>query len=576
MTRSSNFPMLLKPYAKHLLITAALLVLLVLTNMALPYFMKILIDDIFPSAADSPKWHRLFYLLPGIGIVYIFRNFFFFSSRMKTVSISEDLCFSLRKQLFEKLRLASINFYHINDPGGIGTRVMDDTFKVQSFIQEKLPTLILDLLTAVVLITVLFKTNILLASLCLIVIPAQLFLYKFFKLHIKRSHASSQASSSAIYSNLLERFLGIEVVRIFNAEEREMRQFINSIQQNKDIGMKTQRYLFLQKVGADLLIGASIVILLGTGAMQVKREIITAGTFFMFFSYVGMFYPAILGILSGFSHLNKTSACLERVDELINNEDDKHSQTEPIPKYSLIPSHIKGDIELINVSFGYKKNHKTLKNINLKIKAGERIGITGPCGSGKTTLINLLVKFITPETGSIYFDGKDINFIDKKNLRNISGLVPQEIYLFNAPIIENLLYAKPDSSFEDVEKAAEVTESDLFIRQLSEGYYSRIGSKGVKLSKGQKQALCLSRTILKNAPILLMDEATSSIDKPTTLNIVDNVLNLMKDKTAIIISHESEVLEKLDRIIHLEYGEITFDGPVDEYDKFNRAVNADF
>lgn len=539
--------------------------------------MKILIDDIFPSEPASNSWNRLLYLLPLLGIVYVLRNFFFFTSRMKTVFMSEDICFSMRKKLFEKLRQASIHFYHINDPGGIGTRVMDDTFKVQSFIQEKLPTLILDLLTAFVLTVVLFKTNILLTILCLIVIPAQLYLYRFFKLHIKRSHASNQASTSAIYSNLLERFLGIEVVRIYNAEEREMKNFVNSIQQSRDNGVKTQRYLFMQKVGADLLIGTSIVVLLGTGAFQVKSGVITTGTFLMFFSYVGMFYPAILGILSGFSHLNKTSACLERIDELLNSSDNPGSlHQKHQPKYSLLPAKVNGHLELKNVSFSYNNSSNALNNINLSIDAGEHVGITGPCGSGKTTLINLLMKFISPSSGSVHCDGKDIKHIEKQNLRNLIGLVPQEIYLFNAPVIENLRYAKPEASIAEVAAACSTTEADVFIKQLPEGYCSHIGSQGVKLSKGQKQALCLSRTILKNAPILAMDEATSSIDKPATLKIIDNVLSLMQNRTTILITHETEVLKKLDRIIHLEYGKITFDGNWNEYNKFKTQGQADF
>ncbi len=567
MRKSSSFITLLKPYLRHVTIATALLILLVLTNMAVPYFMKILIDDIFMSGSDSPSWNRLFYLLPILSLVYVLRNLFFYLSRMKTVFISEDVCFAMRKQLFEKLKQASIQFYHTNDPGGIGTRVMDDTFKIQSFIQEKFPTLILNILTAFVLLVILFKTSLTLATLCILVLPAQIFLYHFFKMHIKRSHASNQASNSAIYSNLLERFLGIEVVRCFNAEDREMKNFINTIQQSRDNGVKTQRFLFMQKVGADLLIGTSIVILLGTGAVQVKNGVITTGTFMMFFSYVGMFYPAVLGLLSGFSHLNKMSACLERVDELLQDSMEdrgKHDRT----NYYLNEKDVLGDISFQDVTLNFEDESPALSNINLKIKAGEHVAITGPCGSGKTSLLHLLMRFVQPDSGRILCDGRDISQLNRLNLRNIIGLVPQEIYLFNAPVIENLRYAYEEATMSDLEEACRLSEISDLVDKLPDKIYSKIGGKGVKLSKGQKQAICLCRTILKNSPILALDEATSSIDKPTTKKIISNVINFMRKRTLIVVSHEAEIMKNFKRIIHLQYGKIAFDGTWEEYCRF--------
>ncbi len=559
---------LLRPHASQLFLVLFLLGLLAITNMALPFAIKLLIDDVFKgNAADgtmSAAWKLLAAILISLVLIYVIRNSLFFSSRMLALRTGENVCFSLRKRLFEHLQQLSLRFYRSNQPGIIGARVMDDTFKIQSFIQDKFPLLLLNLLMFQILIVILCLVNVRLAAASVVILPLQFITYRFFRLSIKQSHSEAQENLSLAYGNLVEKFLGIEVVKGFSAEARESATFNKAIDASRESQIKSQRFHFAQKVVSDLLVGAGTILLLGYGAFEVLKGHMESGEFIMFFWYVGMLYPSVLEIISGVGHFSKATASVDRVFEMLD---------EPIHEAGVATENTSSDstiidngvIEFKNVHFGFDDTAPVLHDLNLTINPGERIAITGPSGSGKSTTINLLPRFISPTAGCITINEQDIAKLPVAALRAAIGIAFQEVFLFNASIFENLRYARSDATLDDVREVCEITGADEVIKRLPNGYDTRLAEFGAELSRGEKQRITLARALLKDSQVLLLDESTASIDRESSRAIMNAIFQRMENRTIIVVTHEAYLLDLVDRVISIRDGRICFDGSPREY-----------
>ncbi len=554
---------LLRPHAKRLGLVVVLLSLLVATNLVLPYSVKLLIDDVFPHEDGSGgNWALLWAILPLLGLIYVVRNALFYPSRMLAVRVSEDVCFSMRKRLFEYLQQLSLRFYKAQQPGKVGSRLLDDTFKIQFFIQDKLPTLLLNLLMAQVLLIILYAVNWRLALASSVVLPLHFGTYWFFKRPIKRRHSEAQENIAAAYGNVIEKYLGVEVVKGFTGEGREKAHFHRAIDASRHSQIGTQRYEFMQKVVGDLFVGVGTVFLFGFGAWQVMKGHMTGGTFIMFFGYVGMLYPAMQEVISGTSHLSKTTACIDRVFEMLHQPD---AESDSAPS-GMTPTEapLLGAIEFRNASFAFGHGRTILKNISLSIRPGERVAISGPSGSGKSTLLNLLPRFVDPTSGQVLIDGHDVRSIPIGKLRSAIGIAFQEVFLFDASISENLRYARPDALQEELADVCRLTGADRFIEKRPDGYDSRIGPNGSDLSRGERQRINIARALLKNPLILVLDEAAASIDNRSSVAILKSIYARLRNRTIIMITHKPELLELADRVVVIRDGRIEFDGPPGE------------
>lgn len=554
---------LLRPHLKRLTLVVVLLSLLVATNLVLPYGIKLLIDDVFPHEDGSGgNWTLLWGILPMLGLIYVVRNALFYPSRMLSVSVSEDVCFTMRKRLFEYLQQLSLRFYKAQQPGKVGSRLLDDTFKIQFFIQDKLPTLLLNLLMAQVLLIILYAVNWRLALASSIVLPLHFGTYWLFKRPIKRRHTEAQENIAAAYGNVIEKYLGVEVVKGFTGEGREKAHFHRAIDASRHSQIGTQRYEFMQKVVGDLFVGVGTVFLFGFGAWQVMKGHMTGGTFIMFFGYVGMLYPAMQEVISGTSHLSKTTACVDRVFEMLHQPDAELDNAPSSIKTTEAP--LLGALEFRNVSFAFGHGRTILKNISLSIRPGEHIAITGPSGSGKSTLLNLLPRFIDPTSGQVLIDGHDVRSIPMTKLRSAIGIAFQEVFLFDASICENLRYARPEATMEELGDVCRLTGADRFIDRRPDGYDSRIGPNGSDLSRGERQRINIARALLKNPLILVLDEASASIDNTSSLAILKAIYGRLRNRTIIMITHKPELLELADRVVVIRDGRVDFDGPPGE------------
>ncbi|TVQ33579.1 MAG: ATP-binding cassette domain-containing protein [Phycisphaeraceae bacterium] len=552
-----QFGRLLRPFSWRLGVVVGLLSLLAMANMALPLAIKILIDDVFPSVSGGGAWGLLWFMLPALAVIYVCRNLLFYSGRMMSVRIAEDMCFRLRGSLFEHLQQLSLNFYRNNQAGKLGARVMDDTFKLQTFIQEKLPTLLLNVLMLHILVIILYSVNWRLALVSTIVLPLHLATYRFFKGSIKQSHSQAQDSYATAYGSLIERILGMEVVKGFAAERRESAEFDKAISDSRRSQIRTQRFQFGQKVTADLLIGAGTVLLLGVGAWQVKQGAMTAGSFFMFFGYVMMLYPTVLEVLSGASHLARATGSVERIFEVFDlrpTDVGVHDELEPDDG-----DPIRGSVVFEDVGFSYDGRLPALKGVSLRIEPGEHVAVVGPSGSGKSTLASLLPRFNVATEGRVLIDGEDVRTLPLRRLRTAIGIVFQRVFLFNASIYENLLYARPDASFDEIVEVCRVTGAHEFIERLPNGYHTSPDQLGGELSRGEQQRITLARALLKRPRLLILDEATASLDGPSSRRIVRAILKMMKGRTVIMITHDSDLASLADRVVELEHGRVRRD-----------------
>ncbi|MCA9302489.1 MAG: ABC transporter ATP-binding protein [Phycisphaerales bacterium] len=562
---------LLRPYSGRLLGVLGLLVMLVLTDLAPPFAIKLLIDDVFAESARAVsmggRGRMLGLILLGLFMSYVARNALFYYSRMLALKTSEDVSFSLRKRLFDHLQQLSLRFYRANQPGQVGARVMDDTYKIQSFIQDKFPLLMLNLLKFQILVVVICMMNIRLALAAIIILPLQFVTYRFFRAPIRKSHSEAQENLSIAYGSLVEKFLGMEVVKGFSAEARESATFNRAIDETRKSQIRSQQFHFAQKVTADLLVGLGTIMLIAYGAFEVIKGRMLGGDFMMFFGYVMMLYPSVLEIISGVGHSSKAVSSVNRVFEMLE---------EPIQEHREIHGSnavIKGGaIELRGVSFSYDDSAEVLHNISLKITPGERVAITGPSGSGKSTTIKLLPKFVAPTEGTVLIGGVDLSTVPATAVRSSIALAFQEVFLFNASIYENIRYAREGATLEEVREACRLTGADEVIARLPDGYNTRLADFGAEISRGEKQRITLARALLKNAEILILDEATASIDRGSSRAIMDSVFQRMRDRTVLMVTHETHLLDLVDRVVCIRDGRVVFDGTPQAYARYEPAA----
>jgi subfamily B ATP-binding cassette protein MsbA len=529
--------------------------LLALADMVLPWALSLLVDEVFPAlSSNEGGWELLWIILTSLCAIYVLRNVLFFISRMISVRVSEQVCFSLRQRLFNHMQQLGMSFYKSNRPGQISSRVMDDTFRIQTFIQDKLPTLLRYILEFQILIILLYVVNWKLALASTIVLPLHLWTYKKFYSPIRDSHYRAQKHLADAHGNLIESFMGAQVIKGFSAEQRESDSFMQTIRAGRDDQIKTQRFQFAQKVVADLLVGLGTILLLGYGAWEVHAGAMTIGAFLMFFWYVRMLYPAVLEIISGTGHFSRTSASVDRVLEMLEEPTDEitydlRTRTQPLQ--------LVGPIEFRDVSFSYEGEDPLLKNLTLLIDAGEHVVITGASGSGKSTCISLLPRFNDPTRGTITIGGHDIRDIRLQDVRDMFGVAFQDAFLFNASIYDNLRYARPSATTQEIVTACKLTGAHGFIKQLPEGYSTRIGDKGGELSHGQKQRINLARALVRQPQTLIIDEATASIEADAAKQIIKDILEHMSGRTVIIVTHDPTIMQLAHRVLTIEHNTIT-------------------
>ncbi|MCL1788428.1 MAG: ABC transporter ATP-binding protein/permease [Defluviitaleaceae bacterium] len=457
----------------------------------------------------------------------------------------------LQVKVYDKLQQLSMKFYHDKQTGQIMSRVVNDTNRVELLIAHAVPDVIANVVIIIGVTIMLFRTNVRLAALSLLSVPILIVLSIVFAKMVLPIFRRAQQILGNLNANLQDNISGMKEIQVFNQHKKESQKVSGSARSHADEILRALRFsaAYGSSVQYLSLIGTVIVIAYG-GYMALYGQIEVADIV-AFLMYLGIFYGPVTALARLNEDLQTAIAGAERVFEILDAEEDVKEKENP---YDL--TDVKGRIVFDHVNFEYIDGQPVLKDINLEIKPGEVVALVGPTGVGKTTFISLLNRFYDPVSGTITVDDHDLRDVSLKSLRDAMSNVMQDVFLFNDSLAENIAYGKPGASREEVVEASRLARADEFIAQLDEGYDTMVGERGMRLSGGQKQRVSIARAVLRDRPILILDEATAAVDVETEKQIREALDDVMKDRTTVIIAHRLSTVKKADKIIVLNEGMI--------------------
>ena len=472
-----------------------------------------------------------------------------------TTELGQRLVYDLRNQLYGHIQRFPLNYFENNKTGDIMSRLMNDVNSLEQAIAGPVITFITDMFKFAWIIYFCMKLDWQLTSIVLFVCPfISLCTYNFGK-RIRKIFRSLRQKTGDLNALIQDNISGIRVIASFAKEPEELERFKEKNYENYFLHVRILRLVHTLRPAVDLITEVGAVVVICFGGYKVLQGQLSAGTFVIFFPYLQRMYGPITGVTRFYNQIQRAIASTERVFEVL----DTPAELKDAPNAVDLPK-VRGTVEFKNVHFMYNKDPEVLSDINIKALPGQMSAFVGPSGSGKTTLTNLIPRFYDPSKGDIIIDGHNIKDVKLQSLTKQTAMVLQETFLFNDTVKVNIAYARSDASDEEIEAAAKAANAHEFIVELSKGYDSLIGERGVKLSGGQKQRIAIARAILANPRILILDEATSSVDTETEQLIQNAIYRLVKDRTTFVIAHRLSTILHADLIVVLDNGKIVETG----------------
>ncbi|MCX5910280.1 MAG: ABC transporter ATP-binding protein, partial [Deltaproteobacteria bacterium] len=524
------------------------------TTAASAYLVKPVLDEIFfQKDLDKLK------LLPlAILVIFSLKGVFNYGQAFLMASVGQRVIADLREKIYSHIQSLSISFFTRNPTGILMSRITNDVTVVQGAVTDALTGLLRESFTIVGLVAVVFYHNWKLALLALVVFPIAIYPVIRFGRKLRAYSTRTQTSMGDLSTILLETISGNRIVKAFNMEDCEKERFAKENRKLFGILLKSARINAITHPLMETLGGLGIALIVFYGGYNVIKGVATPGTFFSFLAALLMLYEPAKRLSSLNNTVQQGLAAASRIFDIL----DTPAEIADKPNAHTLSSISRG-IEYQQVSFKYEEDW-VLQNVNLRIKAGEMIAIVGASGGGKTTLANLLPRFYDVTEGGILIDEANIRDLTVKSLRSLIGIVTQQTILFNDTVRNNIAYGKMGQPFEDIVRAAEAAYAHNFILNLPKGYDTIIGEQGVKLSGGERQRISIARALLKNAPILILDEATSSLDSESEIEVQRALERLMEGRTTLVIAHRLSTIRKANRIVVLAGGGVVEEGTHEE------------
>ena len=541
-----------KPYKPNFIFVTIAAILISVFSILSQYLLKIGVDDYI----TLKNYSGLVYIISLMFTVLIFQVIFQFLFVYFTNILGQKVVFDIRTKLFSRIIKFKMSYYDKSSVGRLVTRSVNDMETIASIFSQGLFMIFADLILMLSVISVMIYLSLKLSIIVFAVLPFILIATRFFQRAMKSAFNEVRSEVANLNSFVQERISGIKEIQIFNREEVEQNSFIKINEKHKNAWLKTVWYNSIFFPIAEISTSITIGLLVWFGGRLVGVEFsgVTIGTIFLFIQLSQMLFRPLRQIADKFNTLQMGMVAANRVFKILDTSD--FIKNSGIKKNNLIEGKIKFD----ELSFSYSESKPVFDKLNLSINSGEKVAIVGSTGSGKTTLINLILRFYESNSGSIYIDNINIKDIDLKNLRSQISLVTQDIFLFADSIFNNITLFNLNISIDDVKKAAKEIGIHGFINKLPGGYYYNVRERGVMLSEGQKQLISFLRAYLSNPRILILDEATSSIDSKTEKLIQYATSKIIQNKTSIIIAHRLSTILNSDKIIVLENGEIVESG----------------
>ncbi len=553
------------PYKGWFLVGFVSLILSSATILSFPYLAGKLLD--VASGKAVPYFRTINQITLGLLAILFVQGIFSFT-RVYTFSVvSERSLADLRKAVFEKIVWLPLSFFDNRRVGELMSRISSDVSTLTDMFSFTLAELLRQVLTLILGTVVIFLLAPKLTGFMLLTFPVLVILALLFGKYIRKLSKKTQDSLANANVIVEESLQSISVVKAFTNEYFEIKRYSNSLKEVVSVAIRTAgfRGLFISFVIFALFGG--IVAVGWYGATLVQSGEISTGDLFAFVIYTSFIGGSIAGLGDIYTQLQRSIGASERLLEILKESDESESKTTPFLK-------LKGRIEFCNVSFVYpsRKEFEVLKDLNFRIEPGEKVALVGQSGSGKSTIVNLLLRFYPVEYGAITVDDKPIHDFDLTAYRRNLGIVPQEVILFGGTICENIAYGKPGATFEEIHMAARQANALEFIDSFPEGFDTVVGERGVKLSGGQRQRIAIARAILKNPTILVLDEATSSLDAQSEVLVQQALEKLMEGRTTIVIAHRLSTIKKVDRIFVIQKGRLAEMGSHHELSTLDNGI----
>jgi subfamily B ATP-binding cassette protein MsbA len=541
---------LIKPYRTKLVFAMICMAFVSLLTAGQAYLVQPALDDVFMK-----KDEKMLFLLP-IAIIFLFlvKGGFNYGQAYLMNFIGLRIIADMRERLYNHLQNLPLSFFTKTSTGVIISRITNDVNLIQASVSNAITGLLKDVFTIIGLIGVIFYRNWKLAVIAFLILPLAVIPIKEFGKRLRKLSRKSQQRMGSITTFLHETITGNRIVKAFNMEEYEKRRF--AVENDKFFRtiLKRVRIRALSHPLMEVIGGVGVAAIVWVGGYSVIRGELTPGAFFSFMAALLLLYNPIRDLNKVNLEIQDGMAAAIRVFELLDTVSEIRDDTEAIP----LPPISEG-ILFQKVNFKYD-GEPVLREISLSVKTGEVIALVGMSGAGKTSLVNLLPRFYDVEAGEILIDGHDIRKVTMKSLRNQIGLVTQQTILFNDTVRNNIAYGSLERSVQEIEEAARAANAHDFIVRLPEGYDTIIGEQGVKLSGGERQRISIARALLKNAPILILDEATSSLDSDSETEVQKALDRLMKGRTVFVIAHRLSTIRNAHRIIVLSEGKLVEEG----------------
>ena len=545
----------IKPYTRRLVMAVICIIMAAGANLYLPWIIKDMIDDVLMSK----DMLMLNLIAAGILVVMFTRGVFYYGQSYLVSYVGQRVIIDVRSVLFRKFQRMPLSYYDKQQTGTVMSYITNDVAVMQSAIVDNLIELVTESSILIGSLAMMIYLDWKLSLLTLMTIPLVGFAMKIFGRKLKRSSTVIQERAAEITSLLQESISAIRVVKSFVRESYEIKRFEEQNWRNFQAAMKNVKLTSLLTPTVEFLAAIAVTFIVWFGGYEVVNEVITAGELVAFLTYAVNLANPVKRLSRVYAAIQKAMAAAERVFNVM----DLDEKITDVPDAKPLPP-IKGKVEFKDITFSYKEGQPAIQHISLTAEPGQMIALVGPSGSGKSTIANLIPRFYDVDSGVISIDGHDIRQVTADSLREQIGLVPQETMLFSTSVMENIRYGRLDATDEEVVEAARAANAEEFIKDLPEGYDTKLGERGLNLSGGQRQRLAIARAILKNPRVLILDEATSALDTESEKIVQDALDKLMVGRTSFVIAHRLSTIFNADQIFVVENGHLREHGTHEE------------
>jgi ABC-type multidrug transport system fused ATPase/permease subunit len=546
---------LTKPYRRRTLLSVFSLLTATATALAPPYLAKVALDDAVRGQGGTKLVVVVvIFVAAGLanwGMTYV--------ETYMTGWVGERILADLRNRLFAHLQQLSLGFYERNRAGVIISRLTNDVEAIDQLVTDGVTSLVQNSLTLLGTAIILFVLDWRLALATCAVLPLMSVATALFRTRSAQAYGQVRERLGLVTATLAEDIAGMRVVQAFNREQPAFENFRQVAQRYREANMRTVVLNGFYFPTVDLLSTAALAIVLAYGGHLYFGHSLSLGTLFAFMLYVNNFFDPVQQLSQLYNTFLSATAALDKIMGVL----DEQPQVIDRPGARDLP-HIAGRVHFDNVRFTYGRGDEVLHGIDLDIRAGTTVALVGHTGAGKSTIAKLLARFYEPTHGRIRIDGVDLNDVTQASLRRQLGVVPQEGFLFAGTVAENIAFGKPDATPDEIVRAAQTVGAHEFILRLEDGYETQLGERGSRLSLGQRQLVAFARALLANPRVLILDEATSSVDIGTERRIEEALRILLADRTAFIIAHRLSTIRDADLIVVLEHGRVVEQGSHDE------------